>query len=330
MTLRDWLGVPAEALHDVYQQERRVWLQQLRWDTSAAWNEVERARLAWGLPGFVATDRDGRIHGLTYYMIEDGRVDIGGLASDAAWATDLLLDGILDAAHAAGATSVRGLLLDAAAALPSGLRLRKCAIHRHLYLAKDLNATAPSPSRAALLWAQVAATHTVSRGAAEAVRWCADDVHAAAALLSRAYDQDAGRLFAPRGDIAGWRRYVNNLVRHVGCGTMNPAMTQVLHDGHEIIALALVSDIAPGVAHLVQLAVDPRRRGERLGDALVQRACHGLRAAGYTALTLLVEEDNHAARAIYERAGFRPDATFVALDGTLDVPHTRHCALASV
>jgi len=98
-------------------------------------------------------------------------------------------------------------------------------------------------------------------------------------------------------------------------------MSQVLRDGDEIRALAIVTDIAPGVAHLVQLAVDPARRGKRLGEALVQRGCDRLCEGGYRALTLLVAASNTPARALYDRLGFHQDAAF--LSATLDVRATR-------
>jgi ribosomal protein S18 acetylase RimI-like enzyme len=157
--------------------------------------------------------------------------------------------------------------------------------------------------------------------AAAADVWRSSDVDAAAALLARAYDAEAGRLFAPNGDAGEWVRYVGNLVGHVGCGTVNPSMSQVVRDGEDMLALALISDIGPGTAHLAQLAVDRRLRGEHLGEALVARACQQLQTAGYSTLTLLVDEANAPARALYDRAGFRHDATFLA--GTLTLPDAR-------
>jgi ribosomal protein S18 acetylase RimI-like enzyme len=323
MILRDWQEVPADALAEVYASERERWLRALRWDSAAAWQEVEHARTAWGLPGFVVTDDGGRLAGVAYYLIEDGRLDIGGLASDDGAATDLLLDGILSAARDAGSGLVRGLLFDAAAALPSALRGRGFDVRRHIYLSRCLTADATAATSPAVrLWSRlVERPRSGGEIAAAADIWRTSDVDAAAALLGRAYDVEAGRLFAPNGDAGEWVRYVGNLVGHVGCGTVNPSMSQVVRDGEDMLALALVSDIGPGTAHLAQLVVDRRLRGERLGEALVARACQQLQAAGYSTLTLLVDEGNAPARALYDRAGFRHDATFLA--GALALPDAR-------
>jgi len=321
MILRDWCDLPGETLAPVYDAERRRWQRQLRWDSAAACGEIEHARVTWGLPGFVAVDRAGRIRGTAYYLLEHDRIDIGGITTDDELATDVLLDGIVTVADALDVTTVRMLTLDAAVALQSALRLRGFAVEPHLYLSRDLTMPAAPPSPVERIW-----TRLVDRSrpvfCADALEpWRPDDVEPAAALLSRAYDRASGALFAPNHAAGEWSRYVRNLVTHVGCGVVNPSMSQVLRDGDEMRALSLITDIAPGVAHLVQLAVDPARRGERLGEALTQRSCDRLRDAGYTALTLLVASTNAPARALYDRLDFRHDATFIA--ATLDVRATR-------
>jgi GNAT superfamily N-acetyltransferase len=321
MILRDWCDLPGETLNPVYDAERRRWQQQLQWDSAAACREIEHARVTWGLPGFVAVDRTGRIRGTAYYLLEHDRIDIGGITTDDEQATDVLLDGIVTVADALALTTVRTLTLDGAVALQSALRLRGFAVEPHLYLSRDLTTPPEPPSRAERIWTRLVdrPRPAVAVDAFEA--WRPEDIEPAAALLARAYDRESGRLFAPNHAAGEWSRYVRNLVTHVGCGIVNPSMTQLLRDGDEIRALSLITDIAPGVAHLVQLAVDPARRGERLGDALTQRSCDRLREAGYTALTLLVASSNDPARALYDRLGFRHDATFIA--ATLDLRATR-------
>jgi len=321
MILRDWCDLPGETLNPVYDAERRRWQQQLQWDSAAACREIEHARVTWGLPGFVAVDRAGRIRGTAYYLLEHDRIDIGGITTDDDRATDVLIDGIVTVADALDLTTVRTLTLDAAVALQSALRLRGFTVEPHLYLSRDLTLPPAPPSRVERIWTRLVDRSRPVFSVDSLAPWRPEDVDPAAALLARAYDRESGRLFAPNHAAGEWSRYVRNLVTHVGCGVVNPSMTQVLRDGDEIRALSLVTDIAPGVAHLVQLAVDPARRGERLGEALTQRSCDRLCEAGYTALTLLVASSNAPARALYDRLGFRHDATFVA--ATLDVRATR-------
>jgi ribosomal protein S18 acetylase RimI-like enzyme len=320
MILRDWCQMPADVLRAAYDGERERWQSLLQWDAAAAWQEIEHARVAWGLPGFAAIDRTGRVRGLIYYLIEHDRIDVGGVVSDTDVATDLLLDGVVAVAEELRLPAVRGLMLDHAVALRSGLLARGFAVERHFYLSKSLGMPDEQPWRSQRFWSRLTDKPIPSERVETADTWRAGDEDAAAALLSRAYDREGGRLFAPNNQTGEWQRYVRNLVAHVGCGTVNAGLSQVIRDGDAIVALALVTDIAPRTAHLVQLAVDPSARGERLGEALVRRACSRLQEAGYRTLTLMVAERNVAARALYDRAGFRQDAVFLA--ATLDVAAT--------
>jgi len=325
MIVRDWSTLSAAEIAPVYAAERTRWLQNLQWDSSAAWQEVEHARVTWGLPGFVAADHMGCLHGAAFYLPEDDRIDIGGISSSHVLATDVLLDAVIRVAESSGVQTVRILALDAAVALSSGLRVRGFEVEPHLYLSRSLSAPPPAPPRAGLLWKRAAERTLAGHPVLTSVEtWHADDVEAAASLLARAYDRQTGRLFAPRHEAGEWQRYVRNLVTHVGCGTVNPAHSLVVRDGGELRAVALVTDIAPGAAHLVQLAVDPSLRGSKVGAALVHRVCATLQQADYRALTLMVAGTNAAARALYDHAGFRHDATF--LSGTLSLADRKHAA----
>ena len=322
MKVTDWRDAPYELLAPIYESERQQWLRQLQWDPASAWHEVERARTTWGLPGLLAVDEAGGVRGTAFFMQEEDRIDIGGLTADHVDATDALIEGVLASALRAGVRVVRAMLFDRAVALRSGLAHRRFEVEPHLYLSRSLSPKAPSggsiaqrrgahrsshPSGAALLNRADTRTQAFSTGG-----WCNSDVPAAAALLRRAYDPEAGSLFAPRNEPAEWERYVRNLIAYPGCGTVNAAATRILREGQEIRAIALVTDIAPGAAHLVQLAVDPEARGCGLGATLVEQTCEQLAGQGYNALTLLVAQGNAPARALYDSAGFRHDATFLA------------------
>ncbi|ODS62672.1 MAG: hypothetical protein ABS41_09215 [Arenimonas sp. SCN 70-307] len=71
-------------------------------------------------------------------------------------------------------------------------------------------------------------------------------------------------------------------------------------------------------ARLYSIAVDPAARGQGLGRRLLADAGRQARAAGRTGLRLEVRQDNHAAAALYEAAGYRRTATLPAYyqDGT--------------
>lgn len=66
-----------------------------------------------------------------------------------------------------------------------------------------------------------------------------------------------------------------------------------------------------GSGYIDYLAVDPARRGDGLGGALVDHACQDLFAAGVSHVHLSVRADNSAARALYTRVGFTEDRVAV-------------------
>ena len=75
-------------------------------------------------------------------------------------------------------------------------------------------------------------------------------------------------------------------------------------DGARVGAVFLVKQSAR-VAKLRLLIVDPAARGLGLGKRLVEACIEFARAAGYRKLVLWTQSELAAARAIYEKAGFK-------------------------
>ena len=74
-------------------------------------------------------------------------------------------------------------------------------------------------------------------------------------------------------------------------------------DGERAGAVLCVHD-TPETAKLRTLLVEPRARGLGLGTRLVDEVIEHARRRGYRTLTLWTNDVLHAARRIYERAGF--------------------------
>ena len=104
-------------------------------------------------------------------------------------------------------------------------------------------------------------------------------LQATAELLGRAYDgRDEARPFAPRGLAEEWSDYIGQLSMATGCGRLMSDVSICVPGGpNRLLAVALVTRIAEGTAHLAQLAVDPTMRGRHLGKQLLETACSSAR-----------------------------------------------------
>ena len=75
--------------------------------------------------------------------------------------------------------------------------------------------------------------------------------------------------------------------------------------------LVLTTTLQRDTAHIAQLVVDPAYRRRGLARALVEDASRRAGAAGCWRVTLLVADDNTAARDLYASLGFEPVAHFL-------------------
>jgi ribosomal protein S18 acetylase RimI-like enzyme len=128
---------------------------------------------------------------------------------------------------------------------------------------------------------------------------------------------DEARPFAPRGGADAWIDYARQLITGTGCGRLAPDACVAVPGGpNRLLAVAIVTIIAEGTAHLAQIAVDPQLQGKGVGSQLLEAGCALAGRAGAERITLLVGGKNARARAMYEGARFEPRASFVAA-GTL-------------
>ncbi len=304
MILGDWRDASPALVRACYDAERRYWQSVLAWETAPTWDAVEQARVGWGLPGAILTNDRGEPEGWCFYLPEENLVSIGGLTAASPAATAMLLDAILEAARHQGAAAVSCFLPDRAAGFGEMLAERGFALEPHLYLVAPLVA----PLIATAGRRSLAATAAVECTEA----WSTGDVAAAAELLRHAYPGDSGLQFAPHGAWPEWLRYVTNLVEQTGCGALEPDLTRVVHAGTQLHALALVTNLGLGTAHLAQLAVHQQRRRQGLAEQLLREAMVRAAESGLERMTLLVAERNQAARGLYAALGFEPRAGFLA------------------
>ena len=289
--VRDWREADPADTQVLYDREQEFWVRELAWDASSAWREIEQARVAGDLPGFIARDVERTVRGWSYFLREGETAHLGAVVAEMPEATGALLDECLAAAmRPSRPARVSCFLPSRAEHFEMALRDRGFACERYHYLSRPI---------------------TADEGAAESGAWSDGDLTPAAELLRESYGSD-GRHFAPHGTPEEWEHYVRSLVERPGCGVMEPAITRVVRGDRGLDALVLVTRISPGTLHLAQVAVRPSRRREGLARRLVEEIFRVGSARGARQVTLLVGDRNTAAQALYARMGFTARSAFVA------------------
>lgn len=297
MRFQDWREVPPGVVQPLYAAERARWAGALGWDLQPTLQIVETARVRGELPGMLAWD-GAAVVGWSFYVVAAGTLQIGSLVAQRASTVRSLLNAIWDSPEALATTSLSCFVLPSGSALRCALARQRFDVRPQHYLSRDLEGhIAGKPLPASL----VAGTWT-----------CADPE--IVRLLARCYaGTPAGRCFAPSGTFEQWVHYLHQLLCTPVCGVLQPAASFVVRraDTGRPMGLALTTMIGDGTSHIAQVVVDPECRRMGLGAWLVQRACEASRLAGARRATLIVGDDNGAAKSLYASLGFTAGAEFL-------------------
>jgi ribosomal protein S18 acetylase RimI-like enzyme len=110
-----------------------------------------------------------------------------------------------------------------------------------------------------------------------------------------ACDADFIPPLSSRVDLA---TYADKLLRHA-------ARIEAWQDGRLVALVAMYcNDARDRRAFVTSVSVEPSLRGTGLGQRMMARAFERAAAAGMARIALELHGDNHAARRLYEKAGF--------------------------
>ncbi|HVB39001.1 MAG TPA: GNAT family N-acetyltransferase [Vicinamibacterales bacterium] len=301
-TYIDWRDVPEDEIRPLYEAETARWRDALDWNLQPSWDIVEPARAAGRLPGLLARDRHGRTVGWAFFLLHGDILQIGALVGDRAAVVRGLLDAVLASPEAALARELSGFFFPRGSAEQAAFVRRRIPVFRHLYLRRPLTAD-DQPARE-------------DDEVVEGIRlrtWTPHDAVAMVRLLARAYRKAPNvRCFAPHERLEEWAHYLGQLVRTSACGEFRPEASFIAEraDTREPVGLVVTTILAPGTAHVAQVAVDPEATRIGLGSRLVRASFGAARAAGESQVTLVVGDDNGPARALYDHLGFTEAASF--------------------
>jgi ribosomal protein S18 acetylase RimI-like enzyme len=292
---RDWRTCAPQEVEPLIAAEIEAWREDLDWDVADAWSLVEPARRNGRLPGYVAIEAgEQRPLGWASFLLHRQCLQVLALVAPDERSTARLLDATFESPEAAAATSILLCVREASPGLRPHLSTRGFSVETYRYLRARVTPGAASSDPELRPW------HF--------------DARRMARLCERAYREASYiRAFAPGGTFDEWCEYIDGLIGGPGCGRFAPALSYVAAgERHDELAGGVITTVlARGVAHVAQLAVDPRARRRGLGRRLLDRAASAAAGSGCTALTLLVSASNAPAIRMYEAAGFEDRATFV-------------------
>jgi ribosomal protein S18 acetylase RimI-like enzyme len=290
MPCEDWRSVAAGDIEPLYALERDRWLRDLAWDTAATWASVEQGRRAGRLPGFVHRGAGHGVSGWCFISVERGTAHVGLVDGDRADVVRELVDHVLDAPETAYTRRYQAFLYPRTPAVAVALQRRRFAIAPQLLLTR-----ATSGAR------------TGGTLAPPGPPWRTEEVGGLVRLLARAYaGTPLSEAFAPEGRLEEWVAYVGQVLGAPACGTLVPRASIVVPGGSadRPLGAILTTEIARGAWHIVQVATDPQLRRRGLARRLVEFVCASAAEAGAREVTLVVDERNAAARALYDGLGF--------------------------
>jgi ribosomal protein S18 acetylase RimI-like enzyme len=145
--------------------------------------------------------------------------------------------------------------------------------------------------------------------------WRDDDLPAAARLISEAYlDHPDSVINDQYRSIYGSLRFLNNIVRHSGCGEFVPHASSVLvvRKTGELAALVLGSRVSPESGHITQVCVHPSYRRLGLARMLLSLSAASFLRLGAKEVSLTVTEANSHAVQLYHNEGYQSSHVFDA------------------
>ncbi|HXC95591.1 MAG TPA: GNAT family N-acetyltransferase [Edaphobacter sp.] len=310
----------ARQLRPLLETESRVWEQRLRWNYQSSTELLLQYLDSRILPGFVALDR-GRICGFTFCVYESQKAVVGdafAIGNDHAQVlqiTQQLLHQLLQLLHhSPGIRRVESqLLLYDAGSIDDTFLAAGFALYPRLFMEFDLR------SQQHLIPPAVLPSHV------ELASWSPDYYQAAAELIHESYlNHIDSRINDQYCSLHGSLRFLHNIVRFPGCGVFDPTASWVLRDRRNgaLIGMLLCSRVAADVAHITQLCISTRCRGQHLGLALLNHCIRHLTQSGFAAITLTVTEANHLAVKLYQNSGFFVRQRFDAMVLDKDAPKT--------
>ncbi len=340
----DLRQVRSRHLAPLFEEEERLWLSELRWDFKPSVRLIEKHIDTRSLAGYVALV-DGQVGGYCFFVYEETSAPGERGAPDAWRQKGLIGDLFVRRAYQSSGLGVQLLerAVETLKATPGVTRLEaqimpfggeplgpvfaaedfRC--YPRLFMYKQLRPTsaAEAVSREGLAYGT---TEVVPSRKEEWIVQAWEDRHfdPLGELIVSAY---AGHVDShindQYGSRAGALKFLKNIVVFPGCGVFRPEASFValkvapgftVRDSRfrGLAGALLVSQVAPRVAHITQICVQPEWQGHGLGRGLLARSLAALQERRYEGVSLSVTAANSRAVALYRRFDFAVLKEFAA------------------
>jgi ribosomal protein S18 acetylase RimI-like enzyme len=298
--------VNSQDLESIFQQEIQCWQDELFWDYQPAISVIKQYISSRVLSGWAIKTDSGALSGYSYYVINEPVAYIGNLYIQSEWASATayaeLLKGILHSLS--NGNQIRRIESQIFAfncdLVPLFEKHQFTAIKRH-FLSFSLDQ--PQEGKELLIQPNFRVS-----------RWENRFFFPAADVICNSYQGSTDyKLCHDYQSREGCIRFLNNLVKHPGCGTFSPQTSYVvLTSDEQVCGVLLTSKTSPDTGMIPQISVRNDCQGKGIGSYLLQTYFNDARESGLERITLSVSEANEGACRLYGRLGFQKTRDFHA------------------
>lgn len=300
----------APVMRAVLEAEGELWRTRLHWDYRVSARLLMQYLDSHMLPGFAALEA-GQITGYVFCVYEESKAVIGdvfalpghGVQASRQLEETLLthvLELLLNSPHVDRVESQ--MLLHPSGSHTRAFRGAGFDLYRRLFMMRSLEGFQERP-------------RPVLPAGLELRPWRDEDMAVAGRLICEAYrDHPDSVINDQYRTIHGSLRFLNNIVRHSGCGDFIPQASYVVADRRngELAALVLSSRVSAECGHVTQLCVHPARHRQGLARMLLLLAGSTFLRIGAKGVSLTVTEANAHAIDLYRSEGYECTHVFDA------------------
>jgi ribosomal protein S18 acetylase RimI-like enzyme len=304
--ITDLREIRVNVLDTLFEQEARVWLEELLWDYRPSLRMIRRFIDGRSLAGYAAVNGRQAL-GYCFYVLEESKGLIGDLfvipGPEAPEIGQRLFEETArDIRAIPGMERIEAQLMPFGVALDPLLAVEDFHLHQRQFMLKHFGE--PREQGAVR-----------EKAGIRLEAWREHSIGACAKLMGLAYAEHVdGTINNHYQTAAGAMKFLRNIVLAGGCGIFLPdASFLAWSEGDEQpVGAVLASKVADRAGHITQICVKPGYQGRGLGHHMMIASMEALERRKLVALTLTVTSANRNAVRLYEQIGFRTIRQFVA------------------